>query len=185
MRARLQKRRRSGWAGLFAGLIGGLAATIAMSQFQRAWITATRRSGPLTEHSETFPECTGTQPTDVESTRMLVSRIADLGGFELSGPATAKTALALHYGIGAGGGYLYFVLGSVAFPRFQKEHPVLIGAAFGAVWFMVADLAALLLMGFSNNDSQSPLGTRFYGISSHVVYGVTAAKTCTIVRKFL
>lgn len=116
---------------------------------------------------------------------MLVNRIADFGGFELSGPARAKTALALHYGVGTGGGYLYFFLGSVAFPRFQKEHPLLTGAAFGAGWFLAADFAALLLMGFPNNGSESPLGTRFYGISSHVVYGVTAAETCNVVRKLL
>ncbi|HEV2469769.1 MAG TPA: hypothetical protein VGS78_11280 [Candidatus Sulfotelmatobacter sp.] len=116
---------------------------------------------------------------------MLVDRIADLGGLKFSDAASAETALVLHYGIGAAGGYTYRFFRNVALPRFNKEHPLLTGAAFGVALFLTADLAVLPLLGFSNKGSRSPLGTPFYGISSHVVYGVTAAATCNLAGKFL
>jgi hypothetical protein len=178
-------RREEPWRGLLAGLISGVAATIAMSMFQSAWNATTQRRFPSKNNSDALARCPSPQPNDVETTRMLVDRVAVLGGFEFSDAASAETALALHYGIGAAGAYAYFLFRNVALPRFHKEHPLLTGAVFGAAFFLTADLAVLPLLGFPNKGSRSPLGTQFYGFSSHVVYGVTAAATCNLVGKFL
>lgn len=185
MRDCVQTRKRPFRVRLLAGLIGGFAATIAMSRFQSAWNMATRRMARSNKGSHAFARSPDIQPTDVETTRILVNRIATLGGFEFSDPAATKTALALHFAIGAGGGCAHCFLGNMAFPRFQKEHSLVAGAAFGAALFVIADLALLPLMGFPDEGSRSPLGTCFYGMSSHVVYGMAAAKTCNFVLEFL
>ncbi|MFZ0734436.1 MAG: DUF1440 domain-containing protein [Candidatus Sulfotelmatobacter sp.] len=125
------------------------------------------------------------QPTDVETAGKLVNRIADLAGCEFSEPAARRAALALHYGLGTAAGCVYCFAGKVAFPRFQKEHSVLAGAAFGTALFLFPELVALPLMGLPNKGSQSPLGTWVYGITSHIVYGLTAAETCQVACKFL
>ncbi|HKT88171.1 MAG TPA: hypothetical protein VJQ59_07030 [Candidatus Sulfotelmatobacter sp.] len=134
---------------------------------------------------DVFVGSVNSQPTDVETTKIVLNRVADLVGYEVSDVAVTKTALALHYGIGAAGGYVYCLLGPVAFQRFEEEHSLLAGAAFGSAFFLAADLATLALRGFPDKGSQSPLGTRFYGLSSHIIYGVAAAQASKAVRIFL
>ena len=185
MRACFQRRKGLGWAGLFAGLIGGLTATIAMSKFQSTWKTATRGRVPIEENSDRFAGCPATQPTDVETARILLNRLTDIAGYEFSDVTATKAALALHYGVGVSGGLVYFLAGTSVFPRFQKEHSLLAGAAFGAALFLVADIAVLPLMGFPSKGSLSPLGTRLYGMTSHLIYGLTAAEMCNVVRNLL
>lgn len=185
MRDCIPRRKQVLRVGLLTGLIGGLVATVAMSSFQSAWNATTRRRGPSTENSDSFAERPGTQPTDVEISRLLLNRIANIAEIDLSNAVESKAALALHYGIGAVGGCGYCFMGKVAFPRFQKEHPWLAGAAFGAAFFVTADMVLLPLIGFPNKGSQFPLKTWIYGLSSHIVFGLTASEACNFVSKFL
>ena len=184
MREPIRGRPEPSWGRLLGSLIGGIVATIAMSGFQHAWNAASYRMNRNCPDGNFHP-LRDSQPVDIDTSKILVNRIADLAGHKLSELVARRSAVVLHYGIGAAGGYAYSLLGNVAFPRSWEKDSLAAGVAFGAGLFLVADLAAVPLMGLPNKGAQSPLGTRLYGVSSRVVYGLTLAETSKVLDELL
>ena len=144
-----------------------------MSQFQRGWRSLSQNES----FDGTFPE-----PTDEEGSAEILALVASLAGLEVSVIALKRGGVAIHYGFGIGAGILYGALqGRGVLPI--RARTILSGALFGAALFIFAE--KLLTNVFSFPRQRSPLGSRKYGLASHVVYGVVTAALSGAIRQSL
>lgn len=149
-------------------ILAGLAATTAMSVFQNAWNTAAELSG--TRDWNAPPE-----PTDIEGTTELVAAAADILHLDISAAQRKKAGICCHYAFGVGMGVTYGFIRSAAPASVRRWNVALTGAAFGSLIFFVGNEVILPRIGVSTGGSRSPLGSRPYGLASHVVYGLALA----------
>lgn len=166
----IAKKRPSPWKGLLGGVVGGLAATIVMTQFQNAWIEASEKINSNTSDHDSMGH--SRQPESDEDTVMKTAgRVAQIAGYQLSREQKKKASPFIHYGFGTLMGGLYGV--AVESRQLRKQQPVLLGAGFGAGLFILTDEIAIPALNLSG-ESGSSIGTHLYGLASHLVYGMTA-----------
>lgn len=158
---------------LAVGVLGGFAATVAMSRFQIAW------KKNLDRTSGTQPSLRPNNPTDVEACRKIIRRLASISGVRISDATVQTCALLMHYGVGAGTGALYGLTRVMEPGPHSRFHAMLVGAGVGTAMFLAADEIAAPMLGLKRG---SLMGSRAYGISSHVVYGVVLAEMCDQAR---
>jgi hypothetical protein len=171
-------RRPKLWEGLLAGLCGGLAGTIAMTQFQEGWSKAAQAlsNGPKRRLSEQSGE------SSKDATVKVADKLAHLTGRQLSPPEKKKAGLAVHYAFGTTMGGLYGVTAEMG-PRSVRRHAALSGLAFGSSLFIGGDEIAVPKLGLSAGEA--PLSSHIYALASHLVYGLTAGFVYGQIRKRL
>jgi len=181
-----RRKRPSAWKGLVAGLAGGLAATVVMSQFQNGWQKASKalqennHNGSGKSKSQSHK-----QEEQEDATMKAAGKVGELAGHPLTLKEKKKASPFVHYGFGATMGALYGVLHEMAPKPMGKISPVFAGVGYGSALFVGADEVAVPALGLSESPKKSPLSTHVYGLASHVVYGVTGEIVRRTVRKYL
>ncbi len=203
------------WKGLVAGLAGGLVASWTMNQFQAAWTRMAEgfekphgaqsmqpSEGPnpndeVLDLSEALGESkdqaeghSGGQSREQSSeekehqddatveTAKVISR--NIFGHELTESEKKPAGAAVHYAFGTATGGLYGAMAEVA-PQVTAGA----GIPFGAVFWAVADEAAVPALGLAKGPTAYPLSTHVYALASHLVYGLTAELSRRAVRHVL
>jgi hypothetical protein len=189
-----RRQRPSVWKGLVAGLAGGLAATVVMTQFQNGWQKASKAlkaannggTGNSKSKSQSQEEEPQQQEEQKEDATMKAARkVASLAGYRISLAQEKKAGPVVHYGFGASMGALYGVLHEAAPKSLRSLNPVLAGVGYGGALFVGADEIAVSALGLSGSSKKTPVSAHFYGLASHVVYGVTGEMVRRTVRKYL
>lgn len=161
--------------GLAAGVIGGLAATFVMTQFQTA-VSSIGKSLNDKENGKDKNRKEGENAT-VKTAEAISENVFD---HELEKSEKQPAGNAVHYGFGTTMGALYGAAAEVA-PFAAKGY----GLPFGTALFIGADEIAVPALGLSKPPTETPLSTHAYGLSSHLVYGLTADLVRRAVRKVL
>ncbi|HZQ69621.1 MAG TPA: DUF1440 domain-containing protein [Terriglobales bacterium] len=167
-------RRRPDWVrGAIAGLLGGLAGSWAMNQFQAALRKAQAN-------------CSGTsglqQPEESEDATMKTAAwlLDSLAGVKLGKEQKKIAGPMVHYGFGAAMGAIY---GALA--EHKRRHRVADGALFGAALFLGADELAVPALGLSQSPAENSLSQHSSALGAHLVYGVTLELTRRETRRAL
>ena len=173
---------RNVWKGIAAGLIGGLAASWTMNQFQAAW-------SKVAEGFEKPHGAQSMQPSEGQNAgqapkenqddaTVKAARAISRGVFgrELKEHEKNAAGAAVHYVFGTATGALYGGIAEIA-----PEVTVGAGLPFGAAFWLVADETAVPLLGLSKPPTEYPVSTHVYALASPLVYGLTTE----IVRRAL
>lgn len=159
---------RSSWGkGLLCGLIGGIAGTIIMTEFQTAWSKASQAMQSGNGHEQ--PSQPSSQEEKEDATMKAAGKIALVTGRELSHSQKKKLGPVVHYSFGALQGSLYGLILELA----RQDGGLLPALIFGAALFAAADEWAVPALGLSGKPSESPLGTHAYALAAHLVYGLS------------
>lgn len=153
--------------GLAAGLIGGLVASWTMNQFQ-ALTTRLAKEMEKSQGNETGKE--ESQPKEGDDATVKAASAISEGIFDhkLTKKEKKVAGPAVHYVFGTITGGFY---GAAA--EFAPVISAGAGLPFGAVFWLVADEAAVPALGLSKPPTEYPLSTHASALASHVVYGVT------------
>jgi putative membrane protein len=178
----LFRRRTSPWKGLVAGLAGGFAATVAMTQFQNAWTKAAEKIKGNGRNQGEDNKGHSANPDAEDATMKAAGKAAGVAGYQLSHDQKKKASPFVHYGFGTAMGALYGV--AMESSQMRKQQPLLAGAGFGTGVFFFADEIAVPALGLSG-QSESSVGTHLYGLASHLVYGVTMEGVRRLTRRVL
>lgn len=170
------------WKGLVGGLVGGLLATIAMTQFQNAWTKASHKLRSNQNGKGDNQQCGSAQPESEDATMKTAGKLAQVAGHQLSHEQKKKASPFVHYGFGTLIGGVYGL--AMEDRQLRAQHPLLAGAGFGTALFVGADEIAIPALGLSG-QSESSIGTHLYGLASHLVYGMTAEGVRRLTRRFL
>jgi uncharacterized membrane protein YagU involved in acid resistance len=153
-----RKRRTNPWVGLAAGLVGGLAGTIAIGKFNHAWAKATNSK----------PEENG-----MDSTVKAASAVSEgVLHHELTEEEKPKAGAAVHYGFGTTMGGLYGI-GTALKPSVGGAA----GMPFGAGVYLAAHAVAVPALGWSKPVTQNRFSDEVGELLGHIVYGVVADLT--------
>ena len=181
---------RALWKGLVAGGAAGLAASLAMNQFQGVWSKAKqkldrgRNNGNSGDESGANSEQKSSAQESEDATMKTAGKLASIAGYQLSREQRKKASPIVHYAFGAGMGALYGGLMEVG-PRGWRRHKFLTGLGWGAAVFAGADEIAVPALGLSGAPSESPLSSHVYAFASHLVYGITTGAVRKAVRAAL
>ncbi|MFL6208716.1 MAG: DUF1440 domain-containing protein [Pyrinomonadaceae bacterium] len=169
------------WKGLAAGLVGGLVASWTMNRFQDVW----------SKLSESDGQSAGTQVSQAgEGQASGQAEQQAQAGSEEQTDATVKAAAAVSEGIfdhkltksekKIAGPAVHYAFGTLvgglfgACAELAPEVTAGAGVPFGAAFWLVADEAAVPLLGLSKGPTEYPLSVHAYALASHFVYGLTA-----------
>jgi putative membrane protein len=167
------------WKGLAAGLIGGLAATYVMTQFQEL---AGKLEKKLDKKQQGQGQGQGQTEGKGENATVKAASKLSRGLFDHQlTPGEKKTAgPAVHYGFGTLTGALYGVLAELA-PALTRGA----GAPFGTALWLGADEVAVPAFGLSGPPWESPPSVHAKGLAAHLVYGVATEGVRRLVRRAL
>lgn len=162
---------------IVGGAVGGLAASFAMNQFQRAWSAVQQRlrangendAGHRSEQSDEE-----TEPATVKTAQAISKKF---WGHELTDGEKKLAGPAVHYAFGTANGMLYGML-STYLPKVRLGR----GTLFGIGLWTVADELAVPALGLSMPPTQYPISTQVYGLASHIVYGLTTDAISRAIR---
>lgn len=168
----IRRKEHSAWKGLLAGAAGGLAGTIAMTQFQKAWrkTSEKRRFGDLLR--EENPQRAEASEQKEDATMKAAGKLARVAGRELSREERGKASPWVHYGFGTAMGALYGMAMETSPRGVRAQRIPFFGSIFGSALFLGADEMAVPAMGLGE-AAKSP-SSHLYGWASHMVYGLTA-----------
>uniref|UniRef100_Q027J2 DUF1440 domain-containing protein n=1 Tax=Solibacter usitatus (strain Ellin6076) TaxID=234267 RepID=Q027J2_SOLUE len=153
-----RKRRINPWVGMAAGLIGGLAGSIAIGKFNHAWAKATKSK--LEEEG-------------TDSTVKAASAVSEgVLNHQLTPDEKPTAAAAVHYGFGSTMGALY---GAGA--ALKPEVGGAAGLPFGAGVYLAAHAAAVPALGWSRPITQNRFSDEIGELLGHVVYGLVTDLT--------
>jgi hypothetical protein len=178
------------WKGLAAGVVGGLAASWTMNQFQALWsklAEGEERSHGAQSMQQGHPQqgigrelqAEGKDEAEDDAAERLANVISvRLTDQELTKSEKDAAGTALHYAMGATSGALYGAMAE-ALPQ------VTIGAGlpFGAAVWVVADEGIVPAVGLSKSPTEYPLSIHAYAFTSHLVFGLTAELVRRVVRE--
>lgn len=172
-----RKRRPSIWKGIVAGLAGGLAGAWTMNQFQKGYSKASEalstrmNDGHSKKHASNGPDA-----TMVTADRLARSVL----GRGLTRDEKQKAGPIVHYAFASAVGSAYGAAAEYA-PNVKK----FAGVPFGAALFIGADEVALPVFKLSRGPREYPISAHLYGLSSHLVYGLTIEMVRRGVRRAL
>jgi putative membrane protein len=186
------------WKGLVAGLAGGLVASWTMNQFQAAW-TRIAEGFEKPHGAQSMKPTEGPNPNEVPDSNQALSQSNEqeehqddatvetakvisrnIFGHELKESEKKAAGAAVHYAFGTATGGLYGAMAEVA-PQVTAGA----GIPFGAVFWAVADEAAVPALGLAKGPTAYPVSTHAYALASHLVYGLTAELSRRAVRHVL
>lgn len=148
----MQRRRPDPLLGAGAGLVAGLVASFAMSQFQKIWGATISEQGSGGDSA--------TVKTANKASRTATGRSVEKEEKKEAGEA-------VHYATGAALGLAY---GLAA--EFRREVTIGRGTGFGVAVAAVLDEATVPAMGLSDPPWKTPIETHVYGFVSHLVFGL-------------
>lgn len=189
-----QEQDKNVWKGIVAGLAAGLVASWTMNQFQAAWTRVTEgfekphgaqsmqpSEGPNPEETSDATQSPQEKEQQDDATVKTARAISkNIFGHELTESEKKPAGAAVHYAFGTATGGLY---GAMA--EFAPQVTAGAGIPFGAVFWAVADEAAVPLLGLAKGPTEYPLSTHAYALASHLVYGVTAELSRRALRQIL
>jgi uncharacterized membrane protein YagU involved in acid resistance len=168
---RMRRRRedRSIAAGAFAGLVGGLVATWAMSEFQAMWSRVVdgeepRSAGGRHDARDWQERYEGSNANEIAAqsvARTAIDRPLTREELEAAAPA-------MHYAFGGVMGAMYGAVAEVA-----PAARALAGSGWGTALWIAADEIAVPLLGLSESTTEQPLERHAQALAAHLVYGVT------------
>ncbi len=166
--------------GLTAGLLGGLAGTVAMTAFQTIWSQTTRmlsEDGGDAVNSSNERQEESSRSATVQAADAIARGVLQT---ELSERHEQVSGQAVHFGFGTAMGGAYGVLAEYI-PEITSAE----GLPFGAVLMISADELAVPALGFSSSPTETPASTHLYGFAAHLVYGFTTETVRRTVRSML
>lgn len=166
---------RNIWAGLAAGVAGGLAASWAMGQYRTIWNRIASEDGRNSQKKNS-PKHLEEDPT--VKTASAISKVVT--GEELPEHRKPAAGVAVHYVFGALVGGAYGVVAELA-PATSK----IAGLPFGTAVWLGADELALPLLKLASGAAEAPPSSHVLGVTSHLVYGAVADGVRRVVRKML
>lgn len=161
--------------GTLAGLIGGLAGTWAMTQFQKL-VSLKAGEEKAQESKQAQDPRESLSPTE----RVAHAISQSVRGRMVSRQHQARAGQLVHYGYGTVMGGVYGGLCEV-FPQTAAGA----GSAWGAVMWLGGDEVALPLFRLAGAPTSYPLSTHLLALAAHVVYGVTTHVACRGTRTLL
>jgi putative membrane protein len=158
------------WIGLLAGVLGGLAASWMMNQFQTALSSFQEGFEQETGSGQQSSEQQKQKSEDSEDATMKAAMklLQPLIGRQLSKEEKQKAGPVVHYVFGGLMGGCYGLL-SEYFPQAHAGF----GTVYGTALFLVADEIAVPVLGLSGNPLEYPVSSHVYAFSSHLVYGLS------------
>lgn len=154
-------------SGLAAGLIGGVAGSLAMVAFHGAWSWAFRSPTRPAEHDVAGDAANpAAEPSTVRGARALVERVT---ARPLSAAEARVAGRLFHFAFGAGLGGAYGVLAE--YVPFAAAGA---GVPFGALQVVFADELSVPALGLSESPRHAPAAEHLRALGAHVIYGVTA-----------
>lgn len=172
-----RRRRPAVWKGIVAGLAGGLAGAWTMNQFQKGYSKASEALSARVNGGHSKPHASD----GPDATMVTADRVArSLLGRRLTRDESRKAAPIVHYAFASAVGSAYGVTAEYA-PQVKK----FAGVPFGAALFLGADEVALPALKLSRGPREYPLSAHLYGLSSHLVYGLTIETVRRTVRRLL
>jgi putative membrane protein len=168
------------WKGIVAGVAGGLAGTIAMTQFQNAWTQAAKALQTKKE-SDNGPE----KEQGEDATMKAAGKLASIAGHPLSHEEKKKVSPVVHCGFGTAIGAVYGLAHEFAPRPAKRLNPLLSGTGYGSLVFLSADEIAVPALGLSQSPDKTPLSSHLYAWVSHLVYGMTLEMVRKSVRERL
>jgi len=171
--------------GLAAGLVGGLVASWTMNRFQDVWMKVAESVEEPQGDGSAGQEGAGRGQQsggEQEDTTVKAASAISEGIFDhkLTKREKKIAGPAMHYAFGTSVGGLYGAVAEVA-PEVTAGR----GLPFGAAFWLVADEAAVPLLGLSKAPTEYPLSVHAYALASHFVYGLTAEVVRRAVRNAL
>lgn len=170
--------------GAVAGLLGGLAASWVMNQFQAAVpATAFKKLLGETDGQEggssngQGDQQESAEPATVKAAEAVSEGVLD---HELADDEKAWAGPAVHYTHGSLSAALYGAL--------AEHEPVVArgaGLPFGTALWLVADEGAVPALGLSKVPWKYPPSTHLYSFASHLVYGLSTEAVRRLVRRLL
>ncbi|MDQ3486623.1 MAG: DUF1440 domain-containing protein [Acidobacteriota bacterium] len=145
--------------GIAAGLVGGLVASWTMNQFQALLSTLAEEDKKSQDDSKEGDDAT------VKAASAISEGVFN---HELTKNEKRVAGPTVHYALGTTMGGLYGALAEIA-----PIASVGFGLAFGAIFWVAADEAAVPALGLSKSPTESPLSTHASALASHLVYGLT------------
>lgn len=151
--------------GLAAGAVAGLAASWAMNQYQKAWSAA---SGALANSTNGKSEKASEHSGEQDPTITIADKISrTVRGRGLRKHEQKKAGTLVHYAFGSVVGGLYGATVEMA--------PAVKSAAG-------MDEIALPLLNLAKAPGEYPISRHLYGLSSHLVYGLTTELVRFVLR---
>ncbi len=158
--------------GSIAGLVGGLAGALVMTQFQAGLTAITEKNQKSKKKKEGENEPANVKVAEEISETLL--------GHKLLKSEKEPAGEAVHYAMGAASGFIYGVAAEV-----EPISTIGAGIPFGAAVWLIADDVVVPALGFSKPVAEYPLSTHAYALSSHMVYGLTTEAVRRLMRKIL
>jgi putative membrane protein len=154
----IKTRRENPWVGMAAGMVGGLAGSVAIGQFLHLWDKLT---GSHVEEE-------GTRST-TEAASAVSEKVLD---HPLTEEEKPKAAAAVHFGFGTSVAALYGAAAAME-PRFADAY----GVPFGASVYLGAHATAVPALGLSKPVTQKPVKAEAGEFLGHLIYGVVTELT--------
>ncbi len=183
---------KSMWKGLAAGLVGGLAASVVMNQFQ-ALLTrlaggrershgaqSMQQGSPNHGIARELQERGSDEKQDDAAMRLGNAISVGLFDHDLTRSEKDTAGTALHYAYGISTGGLY---GAVA--ELLPSVTAGAGLPMGVFVWVTADEIATPALGLSKSSAEYSFSTHAYALASHLVYGLTTELVRRAVRQAL
>jgi putative membrane protein len=153
-----KRRERNPWIGMAAGLIGGIAGSVAIGQFSHIWAKATKSD----------LEKKGMEST-VKAAEAISKGVLDK---PLPEKDKERAASAVHFGFGGAMGALYGASAALE-PKFAGA----VGVPFGASVYLGAHAAAVPALGLGEPVTRSRFSDEAGEFLGHLVYGLVTDLT--------
>ncbi|MGB8507506.1 MAG: DUF1440 domain-containing protein [Pyrinomonadaceae bacterium] len=180
------------WKGLAAGVVGGLAASAVMNQFQSLLskiVEGEERSHGAQSLQQGSPrkgvgrelQSQGKDSEEDDAPERLANAVSvGISGQELTEREKEAAGVALHYAMGVTSGALYGAVVEVL-----PEVKAGAGLPFGAAVWLIADEGIVPAAGLSKSPAEYPLSIHAYSFASHLVFGLTTEIVRRVVRNAL
>lgn len=165
--------------GLVAGLVGGLVASWTMNQFQAL---ASKLAEEVKSAQGEKKSQGGGEQKEGDDATVKAAQAVSKGVFDhkLTKREKQVAGPAVHYAFGTAAGGFYGAVAEVA--------PIVsagAGLPFSAVFWLVADEAAVPALGLAEPPTAVPLATHANALAAHFVYGLTTDLVRRAVRRVL
>jgi putative membrane protein len=167
--------------GMLAGVLGGLAATWAMSESQAWWSRAVDGTEPRSaagrHDARDWQERTEGQNANELAAEAVGETVL---GRPLRRSELAAGAAAMHYSFGSAAGALYGALAEVS-PQITSG----MGTGYGTLVWAGADEFGMPALNLAGPSSQRPAEAHAQSLAAHLVYGLTLEVVRRAVRRLL
>jgi uncharacterized membrane protein YagU involved in acid resistance len=163
-----KQRRQALLTDVLGGLACGLIGSWVMSKAQAKVIS--RVGSARTKERE---DAAASEPATVKAVKAITEPL----GVSLDEDQLSKGGWIVHYAYGAAWGGLY-----AALSQRLKRAPLLFGAAFGALLWLVSDEVLVPAFGLAKKPTAYPPSVHLKSLATHVVYGAATAEAQRFLR---